>query len=90
VPALALALAVVSFAGGVASNVLSRRVEATADQFALDITRDPKHQIDLERRLAIQNVGEPNPPRWVQIVFGTHPTTMERIGAAVEWEREQR
>ena len=90
VPALALSLALVSFAGGAASNVLSRRVEAKADRFALDITRDADAQISLERRLTLQNVGDPDPPGWVQGLFGTHPTTMERIGAALSWERESR
>jgi STE24 endopeptidase len=90
VPALALAIAIVSFAGGVEGNVLSRRVEARADQFALDVTKDPKAQIGLERRLVIKNVGDPNPPKWVQVLFGTHPTAMERIGMAVAWERTHR
>jgi Zn-dependent protease with chaperone function len=87
-PALALALSVVSFAVGIASNVLSRRVEASADSFALQQTHDPKAFIDLERRLAISNVAEPDTPGFYQLLFGTHPTTVERIGAGVEWERE--
>jgi STE24 endopeptidase len=87
-PALALALSVVSFAVGIASNLLSRRVEASADSFALQQTHDPKGFIDLERRLAISNVAEPDTPAFYQLLFGTHPTTLERIGAGVEWERE--
>ena len=51
------------FGLGVASNVLSRRVEARADAFALELTRDPDAFIELERRLALRNVSDPDPPR---------------------------
>ena len=87
-PALALALSLVSFAGGIASNVLSRRVESAADAFALRQTGDAKAFIGLERRLAITNVSDPDPPRVTQLLFGTHPTTKQRIGFGVTYERE--
>ena len=41
IPAIALAVTLVSLGLGAASNVLSRQVEARADAFALDLTRDP-------------------------------------------------
>ena len=87
-PAIALAIALAGFALGVASNTLSRPVEATADSFALDLTRDPGDFIKFERRITIQNVGDPDPPRLYQVLFGTHPTPVERIGFGVAW-REQ-
>ena len=86
-PAVALAFALVSFALGSAGNTLSRPVEARADAFALDLTDDPKAFIDLERSLAIRNVSDPDPPRPLQLLFGTHPTTRERIGFGVAAER---
>ena len=89
-PALALSVAVVVFGLGVAGNQLSRRVEARADTFALQLTGDPQGLIGLQRRLAVTNVGDPSPPAVTQWLFGTHPDTMERIGAAVEFERGQR
>ena len=64
-----------------ASNVLSRKVEASADTFALRLTRDPEDFIGFQRRISVQNVGDPDPPGWYQVPFGTHPTTLERIGA---------
>jgi STE24 endopeptidase len=85
-PAIALALALVSLGLGCASNVLSRRVEASADTFALRLTDDPKDFIDFQRRISVQNVGDPDPPRWYHDLFGTHPTTLERIGAGVAVE----
>jgi len=89
-PAAILAFALVSFGLGIAGNVLSREVEARADAFALDLTRDPRSFIELERSLAIRNVGDPDPPALLHALFGTHPTTVDRIGygvAASEGER---
>ena len=80
VPALALALAVVTFAGQIAGSYVSRGVEARADAFALRLTDDPEAFISLERRLALQNISDPDPPDVLQALFGTHPTTLERIG----------
>jgi hypothetical protein len=33
-------------------------------------------------------VSDPAPPRWVSVLLGTHPTTMQRIGAAVAFSSE--
>lgn len=79
-PSIALAVALVSFALGVASNVLSREVEASADAFALRLTDDPAAFIQFERRLVLRNVSDPDPPGLYQALFGTHPTPAERIG----------
>jgi STE24 endopeptidase len=87
VPAYLLALAVASFAIGVAGNQLSREVEASADAFALELTDDPGALIDVQVRLAESNLSDPDPPGLVRTLFGTHPTTLERIGAALAYER---
>jgi len=85
-PAIALAISVVGLGLGCASNVLSRKVEASADSFALRLTRDPEDFIGFQRRISVQNVGDPDPPGWYQALFGTHPTTLQRIGAGVAFE----
>jgi Zn-dependent protease with chaperone function len=87
-PALALAMTISSTALGIASNVLSRRVEARADTYALDLTRDPAAFIGLTRSLAVTNLSDPSTPQFFQTIWGTHPTTMQRIGAGLEWARE--
>src|SRR3954451_9935641 len=86
-PALALSAALVSMLVGSASNALSRRVEAVADAFALRATEDAPAFIELERKLAVTNVAEPEPPRLFQLLFGSHPTTTERIGIGEAWAR---
>jgi STE24 endopeptidase len=87
-PAIALSLAIVTFGMAVASNVLSRQVEARADAFSLRLTVDPAAFVQLERRLAIRNVSDPDPPRVLHSLFGTHPTTVERIGIGEAWRDE--
>jgi Zn-dependent protease with chaperone function len=89
-PALALSIALAAFVLGAVSNQLSRRVEARADTFALELTNDPRAFIGLQRELALTNVADPEPPAALQWLFGTHPDTMQRIGAAVELERQGR
>jgi Zn-dependent protease with chaperone function len=89
-PAFALALALVAFGASVVSNQLSRRIEAKADTFALELTRDPPDFIDLEQRLAVANVADPDPPKIFVWLFGTHPPTIERIGAGVSFERSHK
>jgi STE24 endopeptidase len=86
-PAVALAVTLVGLGLGCASNVLSRQVEARADTFALDLTRNPEDFIRFERRITVRNVGDPDPPRLIHLLFDTHPTTLERIGAGEAWPR---
>jgi STE24 endopeptidase len=87
-PAIALAIAVVSLALGCASNALSRKVEASADSFSLELTRDPAGFIAFQRRIAIENVTDPDPPELLHLLFDTHPTTLERIGAGEAFRSE--
>jgi STE24 endopeptidase len=86
-PAVALSLALISPAVTVVSNQLSRAIERRADDFALRMTHEPEAMVAFERRITLQNVGDPAPARWRQILLGTHPDTMERIGQALAYER---
>jgi STE24 endopeptidase len=88
VPVLALSFALVAFGAGVASNALSRKVEARADAFSLELTHDAEAHISLERRLSVKNLGDPDPPKLLHLLFGTHPTTIDRIGFGVTYQRK--
>ncbi len=81
-PGLVLGIAVASFVLNVPGNQLSREIEAGADGYALQLTQEPQALIDLQQRLAVENVSDPDPPDAVTFLLGTHPTTLERIGAA--------
>jgi Zn-dependent protease with chaperone function len=89
-PALSLAVGIVGFAGGLCGNLISRRIEARADAFALDLTEDPDAFIELERRLALKALVDPQPPRLLQKLLGTHPDAVRRIGYAVAWRERRR
>jgi len=73
--ALAYALLVMPF-----GNLVSRRYEAEADWMALTATNDPESFVGLEKRLTVTSLGDPDPPSWTTLLFGTHPTPMKRIG----------
>jgi STE24 endopeptidase len=85
-PAYALGLFLASLVLGMVGNQLSRKVEASADSFALELTHDPHSFIALQRKLTISNLGNPDPPALSHFLLGTHPTAVERIGAAVDFE----
>src|SRR3954470_4156238 len=89
-PAYALGLVVATLVLGVPGNQLSRQVEASADVFALRLTHDPQALIEVQRRLALSSVANPDPPGIVTALIGTHPSTVDRIGAAVAYERRAR
>jgi STE24 endopeptidase len=89
-PAYALSLSIAVFVLNVPGNQLSRQVEASADSFALELTADPEALIDLQQRLADTNLSDPDPPEPFKFLFGTHPPTIERIGAAVAYEQGER
>jgi STE24 endopeptidase len=88
-PALALAAGVVAFGITAISNQLSRDVEARADVTALRLTGDPEAFIAFQRRIALRNLSDVDPPGW-SAFLRTHPSTLERIGLAVSLRQAAR
>ncbi len=82
IPALALTISLATLVLTVPGNVLSRDIEAHADRSAIELTGDPDGLIELQVRLAEANLTDPDPPGLYQYLFGTHPTTLERISEA--------
>ncbi len=60
--------------------------ERQADRASLELTGRPAAFLRSELSLARQNRDDLFPPRWFQCLFGTHPTTLERLRAALRWE----
>jgi STE24 endopeptidase len=89
VPAVALSVAIMVPVITTVSNQLSRAVELRADRYSLGLTHDPETLIQMQRRLVIQNVSDPDPPRAVTFLLGTHPPAVERIGLAEAYRRRQ-
>jgi STE24 endopeptidase len=82
-PALTAASLAILAPIGIVANGLSRAVERRADAYALQATGDHEAFVDFQRRITIKNIGDPDPPRWLHLLLGTHPTTVERIGLAL-------
>ncbi len=89
-PALALSLIVMTTTVTTISNQLSRRVEARADSYALTLTGEVEPFIGFEKRIALRNLSDPDPPGWQTALLATHPPTIERIGIGVAYERGAR
>jgi STE24 endopeptidase len=70
-------------------NTVSRQMEARADAHSLDVTHDPDGFIRLQQSLAVTNLAHLDPSPVLQFWFGSHPTTMRRIGMGEAWTRLQ-
>ena len=64
-------------------NTVSRAIEARADVDALAATGDPAGFRELQVRLAQRSLADPTPPAWRQVVWGSHPTVLERLALVV-------
>jgi len=89
-PALVLSLGAVSAVVGGFAAALSRQVERRADAFALTLADAPAPFVSVERRLVRHNLADPNPPRWLVTLLGTHPPAVQRIGIAIAYQRGAR
>lgn len=91
VVALLLVLATVgSLVASPVQNTISRAIEARADRASLEATRDYAGFEDMQVRLATRSRSDATPPAWSQFWFGSHPTTLQRIGLARALERQRR
>lgn len=58
---------------------LSRRWERDCDRFSLELTGDPEAYERTHRLLALQNLGDIEPPKAAYLLFASHPTAPERL-----------
>lgn len=81
-PVVLLAVGLVGVALTPILLALSRRHERRADEYALRLTERPDAFISAMRRLASQNLAEPQPSRLAVWLFHSHPPIDERIEGA--------
>ncbi|MEU6234725.1 M48 family metalloprotease [Kitasatospora sp. NPDC047058] len=84
-PMLAACAALLGALSGPAQCAVSRHVEVRADRHALELTSDAEQFIAMQRRLALVNVSDVDPPRVLELLFATHPSATRRIAAARAW-----
>ncbi len=85
VPALLLAINVLSVLGQPIGNAISRHFERQADHYALEQTGAPEAFIRTMDSLARLNQTDPEPPRWEVWWLHSHPPVSERIEMARRW-----
>jgi STE24 endopeptidase len=71
-------------------NLVTRRAEASADWSSLEATHEPAVARAMFRRLSTTSQSSPDPPAWTSLLYGSHPTIMQRIEMTYAWERARR
>lgn len=66
-------------------NAYSRFNERQADRYAWQNIASVEPFITAMNKLADQNLAERTPPRWVEVLFHSHPPISKRIAAAETW-----
>ncbi|EIJ81923.1 Zn-dependent protease with chaperone function [Bacillus methanolicus PB1] len=89
-PLILLIVSILMFASSPLSNVLSRYQEKQADQYAIEMTRDPAAAISTFQELTRAGLSQVNPPLLVKIFRYEHPTMLERISAMEDYEIKQK
>jgi STE24 endopeptidase len=87
---LALAAGIVGALVAPPAAAYSRRIEARADAFSLALTGQADPFVSFERRIVRQNLADPDPPRLLVAMLGTHPPAVARIGIARAYQRGAR
>jgi STE24 endopeptidase len=77
--------AVLGLVGTVPLNAVIRRVEARADRYAVDQTRDPAAAVATFRRLAVTAIADLEPGRLDVLWYANHPPIPARIAAIRVW-----
>lgn len=81
-PVLILSSAVLAMILSPLTNAYSRRVEASADKAALELTAKPQAFIAAMTRLTNQNLSIADPSRWSELLFYDHPPYTKRVRLA--------
>jgi STE24 endopeptidase len=81
-PRAALVLLLLQLATLPAVSAITRRYEREADWRALELTQDPVAAEAISRRFVRTSLANPDPPRLLHFIRGTHPTIVERIATA--------
>ncbi len=81
-PLIGLVTTLVAFAAAPIQAAISRAIERRTDRFAIVLTGSGRSYAATMRRLAAQNLADPDPPSLVVVFLGSHPPIAERIAAA--------
>jgi STE24 endopeptidase len=85
VPVALLVAAIFSLATAPAANLVTRRMEREADWKALEVTRDPAALRGVMVGFVETSLSDPDPPSWIEVMTGTHPSLEDRVAMARAW-----
>jgi Zn-dependent protease with chaperone function len=88
-PLVLLAVTLLSFVGDPIANTISRRMEADADRFALEMTVpgsvSPEAAVSTFERLGQLALSDPDPNPVLEVLYWSHPSLDERVAAVRAW-----
>jgi STE24 endopeptidase len=85
VPLALVVVAALQLASAPVANLITRRIEAEADWMALQVTRDPDALEGVMAAFTETSLSDPDPPGWIHLMTGTHPTLEDRVAMAHAW-----
>jgi STE24 endopeptidase len=88
-PLLAITATALSLLLMPALNAYSRFNERQADRYAFESIASVEPFISSMNKLALQNLAERTPSKWVEVLFHSHPAISKRVEAAEAWSRAQ-
>ncbi|MGD1024753.1 MAG: M48 family metallopeptidase [Candidatus Sulfotelmatobacter sp.] len=88
-PLLAITATAISLLLMPALNAYSRYNERQADRYAFESIASVEPFISSMNKLALQNLAERTPSKWIELLFHSHPAISRRVAAAEEWDRTQ-
>lgn len=86
-PLALLLLSIISFASLPVSNAISRNAESEADAYALELIGSAEGSVTMNQTMSVVSLSDIHPPLLVEWFRSTHPSDMERIVQALEFER---
>lgn len=88
-PLLLLIISMLTFVQSPISNAFSRSLEHSADEYAIEMTKDKVSAISGFQKLTIAGLSEVNPPVIVKWLRYGHPTMLERLNFLENYDVNQ-
>ncbi|MED3623064.1 M48 family metallopeptidase [Neobacillus thermocopriae] len=89
-PLFFMIISMLLFASSPLSNLVSRYQESRADQYAIEMTKNPDAAISSFQELSRISLSQVNPPLLVKIFRYSHPSMLERISRLEEYQIKHR
>lgn len=88
IPAIFAMLFLITLATDPVQNLVSQHYERRADDYALELLRDPEGFRSLMGKLALANGDDLHAPLWMQVMWKSHPQTVERMERAENFAKK--